>query len=63
VFSITLIVTRSYFANFSKIYYLGFTGVRTNKKKQVMLGIYELKPMIDSNKQKEQNTNMDLIYG
>ena len=47
----------------SKIYYLGFTGMRTNKKKMVMLGNYELKPMIDQNTIKDKQVNSDLIYG
>ncbi len=63
VFSLTLIVTRNYSADTSKIYYLGFTGLRTNKKKMVMLGNYELKPLIDGTKTKEKEINSDLIYG
>ncbi len=63
VFSLTLIVTRNYSADTSKIYYLGFTGLRTNKKKMVMLGNYELKPIIDGTKTKEKEVNSDLIYG
>ena len=63
VFSLTLIVTRNYSADSSKIYYIGFTGLRTNKKKMVMLGIYELKPLIDGTKTKEKEVNNDMIYG
>jgi hypothetical protein len=63
VYSITLIVTRNYSAINSKIYYIGFTGVRTNKKKMILLGNFELKPMLDGTKTKEKAVNMDLIYG
>ena len=63
VFSLTIIVTRNYSGDTSKIYYLGFTGLRTNKKKMVMLGNYELKPLIDSTKEKEREVNSDLIFG
>jgi hypothetical protein len=60
---LTIIVTRNYSADSSKIYYIGFTGIRTNKKKMIMLGNYELKPLIDGTQTKETQTNMDLIYG
>jgi len=63
VYSLTIIVTRNYSADNSKIYYIGFTGMRTNKKKMVMLGNYELKPMIDQNTIKDKQVNSDLIYG
>ena len=63
VFSITIIVTRNYSGDTSKIYYLGFTGVRTNKKKMILLGNFELKPMIDGTSAKEKEVNADLIYG
>ncbi len=63
VFSLTLIVTRNYSADSSKIYYIGFTGVRTNKKKMILLGNFELKPMIDGTKTQEKSLNSDLIYG
>ena len=63
VFSLTIIVTRNYSGDSSKIYYLGFTGTRTNKKKMILLGNFELKPMIDGTQQPESNVNADLIYG
>lgn len=63
VYSLTMIVTRNYLADTSKIYYLGFTGIRTNKKKMVLLGNFELKPLIDGTKSKEKPVNQDLIYG
>ena len=61
--SLTIIVTRNYSADTSKIYYFGFTGIRTNKKKMILLGNYELKPLVDGTKTQETKTNMDLIYG
>ena len=63
VFSLTVIVSRNYAADFSKIYYIGFTGIRTNKKQLVLIGNYEVKPMIDSTKNPTPSTNMDLIFG
>lgn len=63
VYSLTMIVTRNYSANNTKIYYIGFTGVRTNKKKMILLGNFELKPLVDKTKTKEKAVNMDLIYG
>lgn len=62
VTSVTLIVTRSY-SDHSKIYYLGFTGIRTKKKHTVMHGVYELKPLVDEKKIKDDFKNNDLIYG
>jgi hypothetical protein len=63
VYSLTIIVTRNYSADTSKIYYIGFTGIRTNKKKMIMIGNYELKPLVDGTKNKDAGVNMDLIYG
>jgi hypothetical protein len=61
---LTIIVTRNYGADFSKIYYLGFIGLRTNKKKFVLLGNYELKPQIDKTRTKDEGAkHHDLIYG
>lgn len=62
--SITLLVTLNYGADHSKIYYIGFTGVDTHKRKKIMIGNYELKPLPDSIKQqKEPSVNKDMIYG
>lgn len=64
VHSLTFIITRNYGAEFSRIYYIGFTGIRTNKKKMILLGNYELKPLMDQNKTKDDgNKHSDLIYG
>ena len=62
--SLTLIVTRNYGADFTKIYYIGFLGLRTNKKKMILVGNYELKPLVDKQKTKDEGAKFhDMIYG
>jgi PITH domain len=62
--SITIIVDRNHGADNTKIYYIGFTGIKTNKKKMVLLGNYELKPVNDPNKVMDRiKVNNDTIYG
>ena len=51
--SLSIIVDRNHGGDFSKIYYIGFTGIKTNKKKQILVGNFELKPVNDGNKLKE----------
>ncbi len=64
VYSITLVVNRNYGADFTKIYYIGFLGFRTNKKKFILVGNYELKPLVDKKKTKDEGTqHHSVIYG
>ena len=61
--SLTFVIPKNYGAENTKIYGLNFIGVRTNKKKQIMLGLFELSPLGDALDQKETKVNQDLIYG
>lgn len=61
--SLTFVIPKNYGAENTKIYSISFLGVKTNKKKQIMLGIFELKPLVDQLEQKETNVNSDLIFG
>ncbi len=64
VHSLTMVINRNYGADHSKIYYIGFTGYKTNKKKFILLGNYELKPQIDKQKTKDNGAALqDMIYG
>lgn len=61
--SLTIIVDRNHGASNSKIYYIGFTGIKTNKKKLVLIGNFELKPVNQTNKVKDNMKVSDTIYG
>jgi len=62
--SITILVDRNHGANNSKIFYIGFTGIKTNKKKLVLVGNFEIKPVDDRNKIPDKTKlSNDTIYG
>ena len=64
VWSITLIVTMNYEASNTKIYYIGFEGVSTHKRRTFKLEISEAKPQgIKIERIKEDHSNDHLIYG
>lgn len=62
--SITLIVTLNHGADHSKIYYIGFEGISTKKRKKILIGNYELKPLPENIKQPmEFDKHAASIYG
>jgi len=62
--SISILVDRNHGADNTKIYYIGFTGIKTNKKKMVLIGNFELKPVNDPNKLMDKmKLSNDTIYG
>ncbi len=62
--SISIIVDRNHGGDNTKIHYIGFVGVKTNKKKLVLVGNFELKPVNDPNKMIDKmNIKSDAIYG
>ena len=62
--SLTILVDRNHGGDFSRIYYIGFTGIRTNKKKLVLVGNFELKPVNDPNKVMDRSkVSGESIYG
>lgn len=63
VLSLTIIITRCIDGDHSKIYHLGFIGIRTKKKHTIMNGVYELKPLVDERKIQDSLPNNDMIYG
>ena len=64
VWSITLIVTMNYLASNTKIYYIGFEGISTHKRRTFKLEISEAKPQgVKIERIKEDHSNDHLIYG
>lgn len=62
--SLTFVIDKNHGGNNTKLYYLGFTGIKTNKKKMVLLGNYEVKPVNDLNKIFDKiKLSNDAIYG
>jgi len=62
--SLTIIIDRNHGGDKSKIYYIGFTGIKTNKKKLVLVGNFELKPVNDPNKAMDKTKiSGESIYG
>lgn len=62
--SITLLVTLNHGADNTKIYGISFEGISTNKKRKILIGNYELRPIPGAvNPPQQENTHSEMIYG
>lgn len=62
--SVTLFVTLNHGGSNTKIYYIGFEGIASHKRKKILVGNYELKPLPDTIKQSsEHNITKEELIG